>query len=341
LTTEDDHDRAKRRTKVRKAILDGLDDKLLMGGSDKAAAELLTAYRLAREPTPLQWPWPQLTAYRLAYVRMRKAKSDQDLTDIDRLLCEAGDGKIALDPLQHALHIVVLQRLLELSKTQTENDALKERIERVFDQLLDSPIRCDAGSFERPVQDGHSNLVELLAFLIGRDYQRLEGLGSVRKTYFPESHDDGYVLVSNQGDDHHVRLTRHLAGGEFKDRIQRGSVDLAFTWHKNSDYPTMVHPEPKPLPNNRVSMLLPKICVKLKRVDAVNFVGSTNVFDDNLIIIRKRIAAMLGPIEECKLDHKEVIPLKKDSYSFHPKVRILGLVAFKHWSSLAGQPIAI
>jgi hypothetical protein len=49
---------------------------------------------------------------------------------------------------------------------------------------------------------------------------------------------------------------------------------------------------------------------------------------------------MLGPIEGRKLDHKEVIPLKKDSYSFHPKVRILGLVALKRWNSPAGQRIA-
>jgi hypothetical protein len=345
LATEDDRARAERRGAVKKALRAGLHDKLLLGGSGEASAQLQKAYQLARKPTPLQWPWPQLTAFRLAYVWMRTASSSRDLAKIDRLLREAGDGVRALDPLQHALHIIVLRRRLELAKTQKESDVLRARTEKAFDQLRVASRDSDAERFERAIQDDLSSLVELLAFLIGRKYQELEGLGRVMKAQFPESLNNGCVLVSNQGDDHRVRLTRHLAWGEFETRIAERSVDLAFKWEKEAHFPKLVYPKSKALPNNTVSQLLPDICLNLKRAAALDTVekaapaAALSTFDVNLQIIRKMIAGMLDPIEGRKLKYTEVIIYDKLNgfYAFHPRVRVLGLVDLGAPPLVSGQ----
>ncbi|MGO9237851.1 MAG: hypothetical protein ACLP4V_28580 [Methylocella sp.] len=276
---------------------------------------------------------------------MRTASSSRDLAKIDRLLREAGDGVKALDPLQHALHIIVLHRRLELVKTQKESDVLRARTENAFDQLRVASRDSDAESFERAIQDDLSNLVELLAFLIGRKYQELEGLGRVMKAQFPESLNNGCVLVSNQGEDHRVRLTRHLARGEFETRIAERSVDLAFKWEKEAHFPKLVYPKSKALPNNTVSQLLPDICLNLQRAAALETVdkaapaAALSTFDVNLRNIRKMIADMLDPIEGRKLEYTEVIIHDKLNgfYAFHPRVRVLGLVDLGAPPLVSGQ----
>jgi hypothetical protein len=68
-----------RRTTVTSLLAQGLDIKVLMGGGDHGAKLLKDAYDQARTSPPLHWPFPHITAYRLAYILMRDARSRKEL----------------------------------------------------------------------------------------------------------------------------------------------------------------------------------------------------------------------------------------------------------------------
>ena len=151
----------------------------------------------------LSWPLPAVTAYRLAYILMRRARTGDDLARVDDLLTEAGQGE-TVDPLQHALHLVVIERLRDAANGPEERARLRKRSLAAFQRLRDSSRRADVDPTERLIQEDLFNLVELSGFLVDDDdYGALEGRAHLSAKFLPRQ-EDAYVLfltepVASQG----------------------------------------------------------------------------------------------------------------------------------------------
>jgi hypothetical protein len=315
--------REERRTQSYEALTRGLDEKLLMGGTGHALELLEAAYASARSPDALSWPLPAVTAYRLAYILMRRARTEDDLARVDDLLTEAGQGE-TVDPLQHALHLVVIERLRDAANGPEERARLRKLSLAAFQRLRDSSRRTDVDATERPIQEDLFNLVELSGFLVGDDdYGALEGRARLSAQFLPRSQEDAFMLFGNHGVDPGVRWTRSLAEGEFCARIKEGAVDLAFEW---TGIPRLVFPD-SPKISSVIGRLFPDFCLSREPREVVE----KNLFDVNLNRTRLAIAKILPPINGRKLKPLEVIESKsKGVHAFNSDLRVLGLVSLKH-----------
>jgi len=326
LALETPKQREDRRALSYVALTHGLDEKLLMGGTDRALERLEVAYASARSPEALPWPLPVVTAYRLAYILMRRARTGEELARVDELLTEAGQVE-TVDPLQHALHLVVVERIRDAANGQDEKARLRQRSLAAFRRLKDSTRRPDVDATGRPIQEDLFNLVELSGFLVGDDdYGALEGRAHLSAKFLPQSQNDAFVLFGNQGVDPGVRWTRSLAEGEFKARIAEGGLDLAFEW---TSVPVITCPEKLAVPEI-IGRLFPDFCLSQLPEVAVD----KNRFDVSLKRTREAIAKILPLINGRRLGPLEVIENKsKGVHAFNPDLRVLGLVSLARYET--------
>lgn len=322
MPIETTNQREERRTHCYEALTEGLDVKLLMGGTDGALELLEAAYASAWSPDALPWPLPAVTAYRLAYILMRRARTGDDLARVDELLTKAAQAE-TVDPLQYALHLVVIERLRDAGGGPEERARLRKRSLDAYQRLRDSARRNDIDATGRPIQEDLFNLVELCSFLVGDDYGALEGRGAA--SFLPRSQEDAFVLFGNQGVDPGVRWTRSLAAGEFRARIEEGAVDLAFEW---TDFPRIVFPDKHKIPIV-IGRLFPDFCLSR---EPPNF-AAENYFNVSLNRTRKALAEILPPINGRKLKSVEIIENKSTGvYAFNSDLRVLGLVSLKRFT---------
>ena len=158
-------------TAVSKKLKDAFDKKTLSGGTAEAVRLLEEAYEMARNPSPLESPWPQITAYRLAHLRLRQGKKT-DWHDVDRLLVEASSGEVlGSAPL--------IYRLLSLWQLQQRGFTTFDQLQDIYQEARTkqgkwspSPVRDEGQS----VQSTAVNLLELAAYFTSLDYAPLEGL---------------------------------------------------------------------------------------------------------------------------------------------------------------------
>ena len=150
---------------VAKKLKDAFDKKMLSGGTAAAVRLLQEAYDLARQPSPLASPWPQITAYRLAHLRLRQGK-ETNWHDVDRLLAEANCG----DVLGSA---PLIYRLLSLAKLQ-QFDKLQVVYQEARTKL--KPQAWSPRDVGQAIQSSAVNLIELAVYFTGLDYKPLEGL---------------------------------------------------------------------------------------------------------------------------------------------------------------------
>ena len=122
-----------RRSLVFKELKIGLNLKLMMGSPVQAKEHLERAHSLATAPTPLPWPTPQVTAYRLAHLLLRSAKHEADLRRIEALLAMANDGGRLLGPQPVCVHLAVLHRLRAMGRSAD----LEGQIGILFGALVD------------------------------------------------------------------------------------------------------------------------------------------------------------------------------------------------------------
>lgn len=307
-----------RRREVYDLLRQALDEKLMIGGEERAHALLKEAYDRSRKPAPLLWPFPQATAYRLAYFEMRRAKTQRALERVGKLLDEAESGKI-LDPLQHALRIVLSERLRELAESNEKRKEYREASKKAFERLIGSAKEEDRFGLNAPLQSELFNVVELCAFLIGSDYALLEGRFRLYSRLFPTGTDSGCILVGTGGVDQDVLWSNAIARGEFEARIATGQIDIAFEWITE---PTFVHPQRKKIQLG-MARILPFLCAErdFRQIEPPNL-------HQNLKNLREGIANMLATRKEMRLENREVIQLiEGDRYRFHRQIRVLGLVS--------------
>jgi len=324
LAVETLNQREERRSFSYNALTSGLGEKLLMGGTDHALEHLEAAYASASSPSALPGPLPAVTAYRLAYLLMRRARTEDDLARVDQLLTEVGQ-RDTVDPLRHALHLVVIERLRDAANEPESKAELRKRSLAAFHCLRESSRNTVADATERPIQEDLFNLVELSGFLLGAEnYRAMEGQAHLTTKFLPQHQGDAFVLFGNHGVDHRVRWTRTLAESEFNARLAEGDVDLAFEW---TNVPVIIRPKKLPIPEF-IGRLFPYFCLSQLPEAPVD----KGRFDRNLNTVRKRIADILPSINGRKLSPTETIEHKsKGVHAFNPDLRVLGLVSLKQY----------
>ena len=295
-----------RRTKAYDALHWGMDDKLLMGGNDRALALIGEAYALATSPTRLKWPIPEAAAYRLAYLCMRTARTVEDLRRVHTLLGEARSDA-TLDPLQHALEVAVCERL---GAAQGDGTYWRSEARTAFGRLKASALSGLSRPDGRPAQAEVFNVVEICAFILGEDYDALYGRAALSSAPFVSEENAGYVLVGTHGVDHFVTMEGRFARGEFEARIAAGEADIAFVYE---DEPRIVVPLPRRLASP-AARNLPNICL-----------GAPLRYDEERSYFGKSLNELNKAVRRAP-DDELTFKRKGEVCTVYPRVRILGLV---------------
>lgn len=169
-------------------VLDLSHKKLVRGGTEEAIERF---ERLLERSGEAVAPWPQLAAYRLAMLYLRRG-AGADLARADALLSQAAECG-ALGPLPRLYLMAVLHRR-RLSVKGSERATLDDRIDLVF-QISREQLAQRRGpgrdELDPRLQDGVFNMLELAGLFLGRDLSDLEGrdgpfadLGLIAPTHF-------------------------------------------------------------------------------------------------------------------------------------------------------------
>ena len=307
-----------RRAVVARLLQQGLDSKLLRGGSNEALRLLARARRLASNPDPLPWPWPQLCAYRYAYIKMRMAETQADVRGVLRILDETEAGAWP-DPLQHAFLCAVLLRLRS-DAAGSAKLALQQRIEETLAAMMTAGDHRHR-SLHSAVQTETLNIAELLTFAAGATY-RLEGLGRLPLSHVPSRLEDAFVLVGTNRVDADVAMTGSFAAGEFDARV--AEADIAFEW---IDQPVVVKPAKLKLHADFMRRL-PDILQESTLDDA----AVENWFEVMISRQRDKVADLLRRTRGLEIPKLETIPLVgARRYAVNPALRVIGLVRLARW----------
>lgn len=198
----------KRRTEVERLLGRGSDAKLQRGSTDRALEFLAKAHQLAHEPSKLESPWPELTSYRLAHLRLRRTSQTlEDLLEIDELLAESVRCP-ELGPWPRLYRLAVLHRI----RLADESIVDKKSVDTAFRLASDAISKYMEGS--KPgdrarLQDPLLNSLELCVYFLGRPYAEIEGLRGACDE--PLGQHENWSLVGPDPDIANIRYSRALA----------------------------------------------------------------------------------------------------------------------------------
>jgi hypothetical protein len=162
----------------------------------------------------LEDPWAALSAYRLAHLSLRTAKTKGALKTAHSCFVQAASGNL-LGPLPAIYRLSVLHRL----KSQFPNDSMENSIPEAFDEAVRSFRDCHNSASlgwqgspwkKAQIQDGVFNMIELASYFLGIPYG-FEGLGLEHpdwdlRAFFPTERNRHWILV---GHDHGLRTVRY------------------------------------------------------------------------------------------------------------------------------------
>lgn len=156
---------ADRRYQVVRLLEGGTARKLMRGEVERAADSIGDAYHLALHPTPLESPWPEICAYRLAHLLLRE--KEVDLEEPLRLFAEAARLE-ALGPWP-----CLYQLALQVSLGRANPDLWEEAWRRRSGQAAPADT-AGAGLRSKEI-----TALELMACCLGNfsRLDRLSGLG--------------------------------------------------------------------------------------------------------------------------------------------------------------------
>jgi hypothetical protein len=162
-----------RLNRVHDEVKRGLDRKLQ--GQPDALKHLERAYELARDPYPLDAPWPQITAYRLAHLLMREGLRT-DWQRVDDLLREAGEDD-SLGPAPLIYRLIALSKLNVGRAPSEEMEQVYKCARRGLDLVgLSGPGAGPAyPGDQRPLQTAWLNLLEAVVYMTGLEYGSIAG----------------------------------------------------------------------------------------------------------------------------------------------------------------------
>ena len=220
------------------ALAEGIKFKVLGPDSSQAIRPFEEAHRLANLDPRLPPPWPQIAAYRLAHIRMRSARTFEELAAVEELLQEAGRIDVeGLGPVPRLYRIAALHRMAQVAPTESDAAVCMKAQSKLFAALSSSARdlvwRPDPRSRAAVVQGTVHNYLELASYFTGEPYDRLQGMSSPTGDLLLK--DEWRVIGSHGvGRGRHVRLPYPLARAELDARVSSGAVDLAFELGKIS-----------------------------------------------------------------------------------------------------------
>lgn len=249
LTSRIDH--------IRQLLTSAIDIKLQRDhkhGHTQALTDLQDAYDLAREEPLLPTPWPEITSYRLAHLRMRKASNKEELKDIEKLFAEiSAKNRLTLGILPNIYQLAIRMRLGE--------DCAELFAETVC--LLDQPnpfLNTPKKLEHTPVLNNQIvNYLELLAYVGGFDYCNLEGRYSYDDPFKDLGLGGGFIVKSNFVELPDIQMPLSLALAQAFELAGDDGLVLSWVTSNLTDFHCYQHskqtPEPKAL-NRAWSLLL-------------------------------------------------------------------------------------
>jgi hypothetical protein len=212
-----------RHTNVRTDLKNSCDNKLAKGGAEDAIRYARRAYEEATRHPKLANPDPQLTAYRLGHLLMRKTKVTSELIEETVGLFEEAAAARELGPLPKIYMISALNRQLTLPQTDNGRKKILNEMNRILGEAA-RELRRTKHSRTKPelsiIQDYTFNMLELAAYMASLPYQELEGLGMIHDWIFET---EPCILVEyNLGPEKVTRLyAKHIAMGAFKHNMPK------------------------------------------------------------------------------------------------------------------------
>lgn len=199
-----------------RGVEESSDRKRLKG---KTADAIKAFEELNAQSDGLVSPWPELVAYRLAMLLLRRGES-ADLRRIDELLTRASRCvQLGPRPLLYLLGVLHRRRL---SSEVAEAAVLDQRVDQTF---VEARSRCDLRGFregepDRRLQDDVFNMIELAAVFLGREMDDLEGrdgpFGCLGFSQRP-----GWRILGNSDNGSTIRYPYELAVCEVEGQRER------------------------------------------------------------------------------------------------------------------------
>lgn len=190
----------------------------------QAETDLQQAYNLAHEEPRLPTPWPEITSYRLAHLRMRTARTEQELQAVAVLFAEAErNGKPLLGILPNIYRLAIQMRLGE------KNEAFFTEIVKSLDSYQHSSDRPKKLNTAQFLNNEMVNYLELLAYVGGFDYRSLEGRYTQEDPFMELGlGESGYTVKSNHIPLPKIQMPHSLALTQALDMA--GEEGLVFEW---------------------------------------------------------------------------------------------------------------
>jgi hypothetical protein len=212
----------KRTIEVVKWLKSGLDRKLQSGVQPRALEYLEKAYALARDPPRLEAPWPQITAYRLAHLKMREGTRTK-WDEVDKLLQEATEEDI-LGPAPLVYRLIALWKRRPESASNRELEELYAKTQRLISQTRpgDKSSIPYPGDSRRTLQPDWLNLLEIAVYATELRYEPITGWVNVDKDPFAGlGFESSAWIVLEDGVHTTIQYPEAIARQRFEQRCQQ------------------------------------------------------------------------------------------------------------------------
>ena len=174
--------------------------------------------------------WPGVTAYRLAHLLFRKAKTVSDLKEILDLTDYSENSDAETLKLKMGLvKFAAIHRLNRLVDTKMEG-ALKQaqlEIVRSVQWLKQNSNRTGILDQEdQPIQDYYFNILEYMTYMAGTDYAPLLGIAyNDKNTLFPDAENQVWRLIGPNGAIDHFSYNYEIGHIELSRIIEEEKPD--------------------------------------------------------------------------------------------------------------------
>ena len=185
---------------VKELFFAATNEKVVLSSDDTYCEQKLRkAFRLSNDLTDQIWPF--ITAYRLAHLLFRKAKSEADFNEILKLLDHSEQSRsLYISVHSKLLKFVALNRLKLLGVKN-----LKEKQKVCRDDIIQHIGRSNAiersmSDPDRSVQNDYFNILEYLSYATDLEYEPLLGVGyNHGNTLYPYIANDVWRIVGPTG----------------------------------------------------------------------------------------------------------------------------------------------
>lgn len=249
------------------ALGEGAKFKVQFGGTSPVVDPLQEAYDIATVDPPLPPPWPQVAAYRLGHIKMRDARSFDELSAVDELFQKATlRDESVLGPMPSIYRMAVLLRMAHAAPSESLASGCKALLSTIFKRLSasfeDRRWEFNGTSRKSAIQGQLHNYLELVSYFTGEPYGKLQGMSS---PFGDMMLPDEWRIVSSGGTwmSRYARLSWQFARTELEARSSVDSPVLLFEFGKTRMGETasvwMPDQEPARIPL-RPMLLLLKYC---------------------------------------------------------------------------------